>query len=447
VSDAKVSSLKSYRIPDSSLWAHAWKMSAVIAAIGIAVAIAGYVLQAERFGFSYLYAFITVLTLWFGAVFFTLIQHLTSAGWSVSVRRASEFFVSGVVVLPFLALPLLTQLDKLYPWWNVDHSGVAEAQEHAAHDSQDSQDSGAGEPHGAHALAGHAEHLGPHELAEEKMLKGKGAFLNHGFFFLRAAIYFAIWLWLGLRLFGYSAAQDATGDKQFSVRLKSLSAPGTFLYALSMTFAGFDWVMSLDPGWYSTMFGVRVFASGAVTSFACVILLTLGWKRAGLVHDEINHEHYHDLGKLMFGFLIFWGYVSFSEFFLIWYAAIPEETVYYHRRWDDPSWRTLSVAIVALKFIVPFYVTMSRNAKRNNGIIGFAAFWLVVAHFVEMYYWIMPYYRPFTAIQWGGIWMEIGCLMATLGVFLTYILRKMRNHSLIAVGDPRLPRALEFQNL
>jgi len=455
VSDATNLPKKSYRIPDSNPWSGAWKMSAVIAAIGIAVAGAGFALQSERFGFSYLYAFIVVLTLWLGSVFFCLIQHLTGAGWSVTVRRASEFFVSGVVVLPFLFLPLLTQLDKLYPWWNADHSGKAHAQEHAqapagqagvpdAHGGHDAHAAGGGH-HGRQP--GVIDHHAPHHQLEAALLAKKGAFLNHGFFYIRALLYFGIWLWIGTRLFGYSVAQDGTGDKQFTVKLGRFAAPATFLYALSLTFAAFDWVMSLEPGWYSTMFGVRFFATGAVTSFACIIALTLGWKKAGLVGDEINTEHYHDLGKLMFGFLIFWAYVSFSEFMLIWYAAIPEETVYFHRRWDDPSWRMLSVAIVALKFIVPFYVTLSRNAKRNNGVIGFAALWLLAMHLVEGYYAVMPYYQPWKPIQWGGVWIEIGCLMATLGVYLTYVLKKMTGHSLIAVGDPRLPRALNFHNM
>jgi hypothetical protein len=451
VSDATKSPKKSYRIPDSSLWSGAWKMSAVIALIGAAVAGGGFVLQSERFGFSYLYAFIVVLTLWLGSVFFCLIQHLTGAGWSVSVRRASEFFVSGVVVLPFLFLPLLTQLDKLYPWWSEDHSGVAEAQDHPAAPAAQAG-------HGEHAAAeghggGHGhqpgviDHHAPHHKLEAANLAKKGAFLSHGFFFLRAFLYFGIWLWIGSRLFGLSVAQDATGDKQYTVKLTGFSYKATALYALSLTFAAFDWVMSLEPGWYSTMFGVRFFATGAVTSFACIIAVTLGWKKAGLVGDEINTEHYHDLGKLMFGFLVFWAYVSFSEFMLIWYAAIPEETIYFHRRWDDQSWRMLSVAIVVLKFIVPFYVVLSRNAKRNNGVIGFAALWLLAMHLIEGYYAVMPYYQPWQPIQWGGVWIEIGCVMFTVGVFVTYVLKKMTAHNLIAVGDPRLSRALDHVNV
>jgi hypothetical protein len=443
---------RSYDIPEGSIWDHAWKMSGVVALIGAGVAAAGFMMQADRFAFSYLFGFVTVMTLWLGSVFFVLIQHLTAAAWSVTVRRAAEFFVSGVVVLPFLFLPVLTQLSTLYPWWGPDdeHS-VAHAQEHgqeqpAGGNLQQHETHPAAHQHAIAAGDAGDAHRSPHHVLEAELMQKKAWFLNHGFFYLRLCLYFGIWLFLGLRLFGYSAAQDASADKQFTVKLQRFAPPAIFLFAMSLTFAAFDWIMSLEPGWYSTMFGVRVFASSAVTSFACVILLTLGWKRAGLVHDEINTEHYHDLGKLMFGFLIFWGYVSFSEFMLIWYAAIPEETVYYHRRWDESSWRMLSVAIVVLKFIVPFYLTMSRNAKRNNGMIGFAAFWLVAMHLLEMYYWIMPYYQPFQPIQWTGVWMEVGCVMATLGVYLTYVFRKMRNHSLIAVGDPRLPRSLHFQN-
>ncbi len=454
---------RSFRIPAGTMWDNAWKMSAAVAAVGIAVAIAGAFLQSDRFPYSYLYGFITVLTFWLGSIFFILIQHLTAAGWSVSVRRTSEFFASGVIVLPFLFLPLLTQLDKLYPWWNHDHheAGVAHAQENvpaqghadpekADHDDRHVKRGTATDPQNDEHSAAHEGSHGSHEAhhhIEQILMSKKTWYLNQTFFFIRLVIYFVIWLWLGLTLFGKSVAQDRTGDKQYTVQLQRFAAPATFLFALSLTFAGFDWVMSLEPLWYSTMFGVRIFAASAVTSFAVVILTSLGLKRAGLVGEEINTEHFHDLGKLMHGFLIFWAYVSFSEFFLIWYAAIPEETVYFHRRWDDSSWRTISIVIVALKFIVPFYITMSRNAKRNNAVIGFAAAWLIALHFVEIFYWIMPSYAPLKPVQWGGIWLEAGCAMATVGVYVTAVLYRMRKHSLIAVGDPRLPRALDFQQV
>jgi hypothetical protein len=446
-------SKRAFRIPEGSLWDNAWKYAAVVAAIGVAGAIAGSVVQSDRFAFSYLYAFVIVMTLWLGSIFFILIQHLTAAGWSVSVRRSAEFFASGVIVLPFLFAPLLFQLDKLYPWWtfHAAETGVAHSQEGptnapGAHDERHVVRGSATDPENAahtQALAHHGEH-GPHHLIEQKILSQKTWFLNHGFFFLRMLAYFGIWLWLGLTLFGKSVAQDRTGDKQLTVQLQRIAPVATILFALSLTFAGFDWIMSLEPGWYSTMFGVRIFASSAVTSFALVIVTTLAWKHAGLVGEEINVEHIHDLGKLMFGFLIFWAYISFGEFFLIWYAAIPEETVYYHRRWDDSTWRLISMTIVGLKFIFPFYLTMSRNAKRNNAFIFFGAAWILATHFLEIFYWIMPYYRPFQPVPYAGIWVEACCVLATVGVYVSFVLYRMRKHSLIAVGDPRLSRALDF---
>ena len=474
MSDATTSPIKSYRIPDGNIWASAWKITAAIAVLGIIIAGAGFATQSDRFGYSYLFAFITVFTVWLGSVFFTLIQHLTASGWSVTVRRASEFFVSGVVVLPILFLPLLTQTSTLYPWWNADHSGVAEAQDHGGHEqpgshtghevpndkpgighdtaghetsTHDAHDAhGGGHSHGHARVAGQIDHHAPHHLIEQEILAKKQGYLNQGFWYIRAIAYFLIWMWIGLKLFGLSTSQDKSADKGVTVKLARFAAPATFLYALTLTFAAFDWVMSLEPAWYSTMYGVRFFASGAVTSFAWVIVITMGWKRAGLVGNEINTEHFHDLGKLMFGFLIFWAYTTFSEFFLIWYAAIPEEVIYFHRRWDDQSWRLLSCAIVGFKFIFPFFFTMSRNIKRNNKAIVFGASWIIGIHLIEMYYLVMPYYRPFTPIQFGGIWLELGCVMATLGVYLTWVLRNMTKHSLIAVGDPRLSRALNHVN-
>lgn len=447
MSDAKLATTKSYRIPDGSVWANAWKMTAVIAVIGIVVAIAGAFLQPERFGFSYLYGFITVFTLWLGSVFFVLIQHLTSAGWSVAVRRAAEFFVAGVVVLPLLFAPLLFQTDKLYPWWNAHggHDGVAHAQPHPEDPHAAAAAPGGGGAHHTISADGLDHHAPHHQLEQELMAKKRG-YLNQPFFYIRALVYFGIWLWLGLTLWTYSTAQDTSRDKNLTNKMRTFSAPATFLYALTLTFAVFDWVMSLEPTWYSTMFGVRFFASGAVTSFAVVIVVTLGWKKAGLVGEEINTEHLHDLGKLMFGFLVFWAYVSFSEFMLIWYASIPEETVYFHRRWDHQSWRMISCAIVGLKFIFPFFFTLSRNVKRNLGMVGFGAAWILGVHLLEMFYCIMPYYQQFKPVPWSGIWVEAGCVMATLGIYVTYVLWKMTNHSLIPVGDPRLSRSLNFVN-
>jgi hypothetical protein len=354
-----------------------------------------------------------------------------------------------MVVVPLLALPNLLSLGELFPWWHhgAEHA-VAHAQEHdhAAHGHDHGAQGGDAEHAGHHAAAG--AHHTPEHAAHAAILAKKTWYLNPEFFFVRGILILLLWLWLADRLFRYSTAQDATGDPQWTVKLQRFAPGATLVFAFSLTFAGFDWVMSLEPAWFSTMFGVRVFAASAVLGLALNILVGLGLRKSGVVKDEINVEHFHDLGKLMFGFLVFWAYVSFSEFMLIWYAAIPEETVYYHHRWDFEWWRMISVLIVCVKFIIPFFLVMSRNAKRNYGLIGLGAAWIVTLHMVEMYYWVMPYYAAGSDVAFSviGLATDLGCLFGCVGVYLAVVFRRMLNHPVIPVRDPRLQRALDFVN-
>lgn len=436
---------RDFRVPASNAWAHAWKMAAVAAVIGLVLAGAGFSLDSKRFAFSWLLGFVTVLTMALGSFFFVLIQHLTGAGWSVTVRRASEFFAAGMIVVPLLALPNLLGKDVLWPWWKHGE------EQHVAHAQEGHRAEPAAAPHGhAPGIVKHegGEHHTPQHAAHGRIIAKKHAYLNSSFFYIRALIYLLIWGWITERFFRYSTAQDRDGDPRWTVKLQRFAPGATFLFALTLTFAGFDWVMSLEPTWFSTMFGVRVFASSAVLGLALNIMLTLGLRRSGVVGDEISVEHYHDVGKLMFGFLVFWAYVSFCEFMLIWYAAIPEETSYYHHRWDFPMWRTVSISIVVLKFIAPFFLVMSRNAKRNLGLLGLGAGWIVTMHFVEMYYWVMPYFAeggdvPLSAT---GLMTDVACVLACVGTYLAVVFKRMLGHPVIPVKDPRLARSLNFVN-
>jgi hypothetical protein len=195
------------------------------------------------------------------------------------------------------------------------------------------------------------------------------------------------------------------------------------------------------------MFGVRLFATSAVLGFALNILVTLGLRRAGISKGAIHVEHFHDLGKLLFGFLVFWAYISFSEFFLIWYAAIPEETIYFQRRWDTDSWRMVSLSLVVVKFILPFFLLLSRNAKRNPGLLALGASCVTVLHLVEMYYWVMPHFQPGRIVLSAtGLLTDVGCVLACVGLYLAVVFRRMLSHPVIPVRDPRLQRAIHFVN-
>jgi hypothetical protein len=458
----------------------------------------GYTQDPRRFAFSWLFAFITVLTVALGALFFVLVQRLTSAGWSVTVRRTAEFFSLGLIAMVPLFLPVLMSMNTLFPWLG-EHSPeaghasgparvggleivtpayAAQPGEHApvnaapsphgetghgvpAHGEGDvaghlpgSKAGPPGEPPvgGAHANApvghGPAAHgpMGdPHELAEQKMLEKKKPYLNRTFFLVRAAIYFVIWVFLAMRLFGYSTAQDKSKDPALTLSAQRFAPPATFLYGLSLTFAAFDWIMSLEPTWFSTIFGVVIFASAVVSSYAVLILTTLALRSSGPLHGAVTIEHYHDLGKLMFGFLVFWAYVGFSQYMLIWYAALPEETTFYHNRWDHEPWGNVTMAIILFHFVVPFFWIISRNFKRNVNRLQIGAIILLVMHVVDMYWFVMPNFhlgKPGFSFSW----IDGACLLAVVGVYGAFVFHRMTQFPLVPIGDPRLERSLHFQN-
>jgi hypothetical protein len=223
--------------------------------------------------------------------------------------------------------------------------------------------------------------------------------------------------------------------------METLAPVCTFAFGLTLTFAAFDWLMSLEPGWFSTIFGVQYFAVGAVSSLATLVVVLYLLVRSGALADAVTVEHFHDLGKLLFGFLVFWAYISYSQFMLIWYASIPEETTYYHLRWAG-GWRTVSLLMVVVHFVIPFFLLMSRNVKRRVPVLAFGAAWLLVTHVVECFWLVMPYARPGELSVHA---MDIATLFAVGGVYLTVVLLLMKRFSLVPVGDPRIERSFHLQ--
>jgi hypothetical protein len=458
-------------------WASAWKIFAAIGGLGLLGASAGYLTDARRFAFSWMFAFVTCLSIALGAIFFVLVQRLTSAGWSVTVRRTAEFFSYGILALIPLFIPILMSMGHLFPWLGEQnaepeaHGSIslitpAYAQDHAAPASTPAAH---GAPAAAHApgfvtaapAAGHAaapaghggtagaatEHAQheSHALIHKEVMAKKSAYLNRNFFYIRACLYFLIWAILAVRLFSYSAAQDISKDPQLTVRAQAFAPPATFLFALSLTFAAFDWIMSLEPTWFSTIFGVYFFAAGVVSSYAVLILVTMALRTSGPLEGAVTVEHYHDLGKLMFGFLVFWAYIGFSQYMLIWYAALPEETTWYHNRWDHDPWAKVSMFLLLGHFVVPFFWTISRTFKRNLGRLKIGAGIILVMHVVDMYWFVMPNYM-LGKDGFAFSWIDLACLCAVGGIYGALVFYRMTKYSLVPVGDPRLERSLHFQN-
>lgn len=481
-------------------WASAWKTFAGIGVVGLAASGFGYTVDARRFAFSWLFAFITCLAIALGCMFFVLIQRLTSAGWSVTVRRTAEFFSYGILALIPLFIPILLSTSHLFPFLGGAHGEAggkhegghgsislispAYAQDHAptvatapavpataapavpataapaAHGAAPAVPAHGAAPaaHGAAPAAGHGAAAGhdaasadehalheAHAVVHAATMAKKAGYLDKNFFYGRAVFYFLVWAVLAVRLFGYSAQQDSSKDPKLTVRAQAFAPGATFLFALTLTFAAFDWIMALEPTWFSTIFGVYYFATGVVSSYAVIILVTMALRSAGPLEGAVTPEHYHDLGKLMFGFLVFWAYIGFSQFMLIWYAALPEETTWYHNRWDHGPWAKVSMAILVGHFVVPFFWLISRNFKRNLGRLQIGAAILLVMHAVDIYWFVMPNFA-LGSNDFAFHWLDVTCLLAVGGIYGAFVFYRMTKHYLVPIGDPRLERSLHFQN-
>lgn len=480
---AKAPSANEYRITATSGWAGAWKKAAGVGAIGLAASLYGMTAAPERFPFSYMFALFGFLSIGLGALFFVMVQHITKAGWSVSVRRTAEFFMAGLPIFALLVLPILLPgtMSKLFPWVDAGHGEqAAPSASSGAHNAGPAASHAGGGGHGDHS-GDHSgtggQHMGPahgatglalepwavrtpgaegppvdpralekaHAEEHAHILKGKAPYLNKTFFYIRAIGYVLVWIWLASRFFGWSIGQDKGKATKLenSKAAQSFAPQGLMLFALTITFAAFDWLMSLDPMWYSTIFGVYIFAGSCVVNMANLILSTMLLRRSGLLGNAVNVEHYHDMGKLMFGWLVFWAYISFSQFFLIWYSNIPEELVFFHRRWNDNAgtWRTIGLSLIVAHFAIPFWLLMSRNVKRGLTGLAVGAMLLVIMHFVEMYWIVLPNFGPL-----AFHWLDVTCFLGVGGIYLAVVLHRMEGHPLIPVGDPRLVRALKFEN-
>ena len=373
------------------------KAALIIGFVGLAGCIAGFAVDRDHFFFSYLTAYAFWLTIGLGSLFFTMLHHLTNATWSVVLRRFSENVMMMLLFLAVLFIPIIAGIGNLYHWSH-------------------------------------------HEIvASDPVLKEKSLYLNTGFFIIRAVFYFGIWLFLARGLYKTSLAQDKSFADGQTERMKKFSAPGMLLFAFTVTFAAFDWLMSLDAHWYSTAFGVYIFAGSLLSALSFITLVTILLREKGYLSNLITLEHYHDLGKLLFAFTVFWGYIAFAQYFLIWYANIPEETIWYRVRWL--GYRPLTLLIVFGHFVVPFVVLISRGAKRNLTVMKLMAVWLLLMHWVDLYWVVMPSHSD-RALQ--AFWIDIAAMVGIGGLTLWFFWRMMASQPLVPVNDPRLEASTQL---
>ena len=273
----------------------------------------------------------------------------------------------------------------------------------------------------------------------------KAVFLNRGFFGVRTVIYFAIWGFMAWFFFSNSRKQDKTGDKNLTKRMQAFSGPAMIVFAATLVFSSFDFEMSLEPLWFSTMFPVYYFAGSTLSALAAICLVCMLLQRSGRVTDEITVDHYHDLAKLMFSFVVFWGYIAFCQFMLIWYANIPEETFWFDWRINKSGWMTLSLILLFGHLVIPLLGIMARTVRRNKTFMFFASIFILIMHYIDHYWLVMPQAFPDHRFSFNPL-ADLGCAVGIIGLFAAIFFLIARDRPLVPLKDPRLGEALNFHN-
>lgn len=365
----------------------------------------GFTGDTKRFLVSYLTAYAWILSIAVGALWWVTLQHLVNAKWSIVLRRVGELMAQTMPLMAILALPIIIPTamgnDALYSW--------------VQHDPTD------------------------------HMMHHKAPYLNITSFVVRCVIYFGFWAVLSRYFFKTSLAQDQSKEPaSLNGKMQAVSAPGMIFLALTLTFAAIDLLMTLEPAWFSTIFGVYYFA-GAVVGFHSMFALILMWlQKQGSLKKSVTTEHYHDLGKMMFAFTIFWAYIAFSQFMLIWYANIPEETFWYKLRFAG-DWKLISALLLVGHFVLPFFGLLSRHIKRNRKTLGFWAVWILVVHYLDMYWLVKPVLHE-DKLPTGDILLDVTAVVGMLGLFFAAAAMAAKKVRLVPVKDPRLPKSLAFEN-
>jgi hypothetical protein len=371
----------------------------IIAAVALVLCVVGALVNPHQFSYSWLFAFAFFFTLCAGCFFWTIVHYATDAEWTVVVRRQLENIAVLFGVLALFFVPILLLRRHLYAWIVIP--------------------------------PGH-----------EANLDSKRAYLNFGFFLIRAIVFFAFFIVASQLLRRFSVRQDKDGNPQFTIWLRRVSFASLPLFALSLTFGAYDWMLSLNYRWFSTMFGVYIFAGAAGSSMALLVLVITALRQAGYLKDVVTIEHYHIMGKWMLAFCIFWAYIGFGQYMLIWYANMPEETQFFLTR-NTQSWWALSMLLVIGRFFVPFAILLLRSIKKHPHQLSILAAWMLFMQMLDVYLVVLP------ALHGTGVHVSIWDLLSliAIGATLAFIyLRLLPRSSLFPVRDPRLIESLATVN-
>ena len=371
--------------------------AALVGGIALLVCLIGGFADPERFFRSYLFAYVYWAGIAIGSLAIIMLHHLSGGGWGMMIRRLLEAATRTLPVVAVLFLPLMLGMKPLYEWAR------------------------------------------PEVVEADKILQLKAPYLNVPFFLLRTLFYFSCWIGLAHFLNRWSRQQDETGDPAFAGKMETMSAPGLVLFGATVTFASFDWVMSLEPHWFSTVFGLSFMVGQVLTAFPFAIALTAYLSNRKPISEAVTAGHFHDLGKLTLAFVMLWAYLSFSQFLIIWSGNLPEETPYYLKRLTG-GWQYFQLALIVFHFVLPFFLLLSRSLKRSGAKLVKVAVLILVMRFVDLYMQIIPAGHD---AELHFSWMDFAAPIGIGGLWLSAFLRQLESRPVLPVRDPHFAEALE----
>ena len=377
---------------------HRWRTRALIVGIaGAVLCAAGFFASPSQFYRSYLWAYLFVVGLSAGSLAWLMLQYLTGGAWGVVIRRPCEAAARTLPLVALMFVPVFIGIPNLYQWSH------------------------------------------PNLVAADEVLRHKHAYLNIPFFTIRAALYLGGWFLLGRLLNAWSAREDREGGTRWHKRMAALAGPGLIFWGFAVTFMAIDWVLSLDPGWFSTMFGLLFIAGQTLSSMAFLIAVMVLLSYRKPMSEVLTPRHLHDLGKLLLAMVMVWAYFSFSQFLIIWAGNLPKEIPWYLERMKG-GWQFVALALVVGHFALPFALLLSRDLKRNFKLLASIAVFILLMRLVDLYWTVAP---DFLKGSFGLSWMDFAAPAGIIGIWLAYFLTQLERRPLIPMNDPNLEEALQ----
>ena len=366
----------------------------VVGGIATVISVVGLFMDRARFFDSYITAWAFVLSAPVGMFGLLLINHVTRGAWGVIGRRVFEAGARSLPVMALLFVPEILGMREIYAWAD------------------------------------------PEVVAHDTLIQDKSIYLNVPFFLARAALYFLVWAGLTWTLTRLSRRQDGDADPGLSRRMSSIAAGGLVVFALTLTFAAFDWLMSLDPHWFSSIYGVYYFGGAALTALSLLVILMLWMGRFEPLSEVLNPAHFHDWGKLMLAFTMLWAYFSVSQLIIIWSGNLPEEVPWYIAR-TSGAWKIFPYLIIVLHFFVPFTLLLSSDLKADRRRLAAVAVFIIVMRFVDIYWQSAP---SLDIQQWH--WLDLALPVAIGGIWLGSFLTLLADRPILPRNDPFFDEAV-----